>query len=337
VAGDEGQSRELLVLLLRTVDTSAAEPPTPEVRDGQSVLGPLLEREVERIGALLPEALVVDREGTAWLCAERSDVFWALSFVRLLELESIAETEREGEGAKQVLRHTLDRYGVAAAEKLIVVIRDAAPWAANRAATVLAERQDAAVGLLLAKLALEGPAEARGRAYRALARGQAFLEPSHSLLLQALSKEKPELREHAFMAFARVATDQDLSRLRLEAQADVRALAFLTLAQRSIKRSRGNTRPIELVREALADPAAELRRAAVRVLAAREWEKEPRAQGWLMGRLLDADRTVRIEALRLLRRRQLPAKVAPRLRTIARGAPPSLRAPIERLAERIDR
>jgi hypothetical protein len=257
--------------------------------------------------------------------------------VRILELERTAATAPIGFATLFAFRAALDVGGSEAHERLARVVRDGPAWAAERAGGLLAERETPDAAIHLARIALEAPAEARSRAYAALAQGRVPLDRARPLLARALAREARELRVRAFEAFVRGATEKDLLRLRREGPGDVRARAFEALVERYVERSRGNDRPKDLVREALADGAAEVRRAAVRILSGREWDRDPRAQSWLIGRLVDSDRAVRVETARLLRKRGLPARVAPRLRTLAEEAPPGLRPPIERLADRAER
>jgi hypothetical protein len=284
-----------------------------------------------------PEECLVDAAGVGWVVATDPALFGAVLRLRILELDRTGIEAPIGFATWFAFRAALDAGGGEALARLARVVRQGPPWAAERAGELLADRETADAAVHLAQIALEAPSEARSRAYQALAQGRVPLDRARPLLARALAREARELRARAFAAFVRGATDKDLARLRHDGPGDVRAHAFLALVERWVERARGNDRPKDLVREALADGAAEVRRAAVQVLSGREWDRDPRAQSWLIGRLVDQDRAVRVEAARLLRRRGVDARVAPRLRTLAEEAPPGLRPPIERLADRAER
>lgn len=338
--GDEVAARALLAVFTRDGQGGELVDRLPDAApDGVKgeVIGPLMLHEVERLAESSPELLVEGSDGLTWLDARARASFGAVLRLRLLELERIAAEAPDRPVSLVGLRVALDVGGSDALARLVSVVREGPNWAAIRAAGLMADRSSSEAALHLAHLALEAPAEARARVYNALTHGKCPLGEARPLLARALAREKPELRPRAFRAFARVATDPDLQRLRREGAPDVRALAFEVIAARAFERSRRRHRPADLVLEALSDPAPELRRAAVRVLQGREWDRDPRAQGWLMGRLLDPDRTVKVEARKTLRRRELAPKDAPRLRTIAERAPPSQRPPIHRLADRAEK
>jgi hypothetical protein len=336
--GDEGAARALLAQAARTgAGARLADALAIERCAGRDVLGPLLPHEVPRVDEVFPRELVLDTAGFGWIAAEPRALMGAVLHVRVLELEHGGAAAPRSFAAWFGLHAALDVGGDVALERFGRVVENGPAWAAERAAVLLGSRESADAAVRLARVTLEATAEGRGRAYVALARGRVPIDDvARALLSEALERERPQLRKLSFLAFARAATDRELERLRREGPPDVRALAFLEIVARIHARTRGADRPIDLVRAALADPAPELRRAAVRVLSGEEWQRDPRAQNWLMGRLIDSDRAVRVEAARLLRRRTLPPKVAPRLRTIAEAAAPSLRPPIHRLADRAE-
>lgn len=348
-SGDEVAARELLAHAARAgLFAALAEGLAAETIGGRPVLGPLFPHEADRLSEVSPKALVLDVRGNGWVLAEPRSLMGAVLHVRLVELETKGPQVPRSFASRAALHAAVDVFGKDAIERLGRVVETGPHEAAEWAAELLAERPEPLAGRRLARVAAEAPSEARSRAYRALAGGRVPIDAgTRALLGGALTREPTFMRRFAFAAFARTASARELEELRAHGSSpDLRALAFEALVER-VKRATGQRRAgslerrrsalLDVVRKALADDAKELRRAAVRVLAGDEWAKDPRARGWLMSRLLDSDNTVRVSATRLLRQRDLAAREAPRLRLIAEGAPPSLRPPIERLAERADR
>ena len=180
------------------------------------------------------------------------------------------------------------------------------------------------------------PSECRPRIYRALGRGTVPLDAvARADLRASIAREAASIRKTASEALRRGATDEELELDRAVGPPEVRAAAFSTLLARASR-----ARAEELAAKgdrALADEEAVVRLEALHVLATAAWIRHPRVGDWAMTRLLDKDRAVRHEALRLLRRFPINVRQLPRLRLIVEDAPPGIRPVLQRLLEHHER
>src|SRR5207244_4459264 len=91
--------------------------------------------------------------------------------------------------------------------------------------------------------------------------------------------------------------ERDFARDHKDGLPEVRAAALEALVPRVPKADADS-----LVRHAFADRDAEVRRAAMKIIHGPRWLRHARGPDWVMGRLVDSDRAVRVEAIRFLRR-----------------------------------
>lgn len=310
------------------------KPPAVDVSrfEGGRFLGPLLALEAERLRDLDPEALDVDAVGIAWLRADDPrgrTLFAATLRVRLVALPEVVRNAPDTFESWCALHVALDAGGDAALDVLIEAVAQEPGRAGERAARLLASRPEPRVGRRLARVLRRSPAEQRPRIYGALARGSVPLDSeAKEDLRAAIARELPgTVREKAYGSLAKVATRADLERDFEEGKPEMRAAAFEALVARSLPADAH-----ELVRHALADDDAEVRRAAVRLLSGK-WIRHPRAIEWAIARLTDPDRAVRHDAVRLIRRTGVPARHMERLKLAVAGAPPGIRPQLLRLLE----
>ncbi len=327
---DDAAACAFLTALSRagTVELPAFEPTR---HAGRLLLGPLLPREASRLRSIDP-SVVPELDRTAgWVDAasERGPALYAATMrLRLLQLDHLAHEP----GADHVFfafHAAIDLDREVALERFQLVLASGEEAAADRVARLLAARDEPEIGRRLAALLLEFPAERRARLYRELAAGRVPIDAeARRSLRAAIAREAAPVRARAFEALRRGATLEELAHDRANGPPEVRAAAFEAL----LAPADGATAD-ELLRHALADPMPEVRRKAVEVLARPEWIRHPRAGDWGMGRLLDLDRAVRHDALKLVRRIPLEPRALPRLRLIVEQSPPGIRPGLERLLE----
>ncbi|MBI3722761.1 hypothetical protein HY251_02220 [bacterium] len=336
--GDEAAARAYLAALARAQELEDEGPRDAPPLGGRAVLGPLLPEEAERIRELEPSVLVVDGAGVGWSLADSARgraVHAATIKLRLLELERVALGARASFAAWFGINAALDAGGSAALEKLAHAAASPESLAAEKVVRLLAATTEAAVGRRLAHLAREVPVEARPRLYDALANGRVPLdEEARALLSEAIARELPALRTRACAALFRGASQDDLARYLESGPPEVRAKAFERLVGLL---PMNDAKAHELVRHAILDDAALVRKAAVRLLSGDRWSRHARAAEWAIGRLTDRDRGVRAEAARVLRRVQVPKRLLPRLQLVVESAPPGIRPGLRRLLERIEK
>src|SRR5262249_25914092 len=155
--------------------------------------------------------LLLDRAGNGWVAAEPRSLFGAVLRVRILELERAGASAPRGFAAWFALHAALDAGGEGALADFGRVVERGPAWAAERAAALLGPREAPGAAVRLARIAAGATAEARARAYVALAAGRAPIDAAaQAFLAEALERERPHLRELSFRAFSRVAADLEL-------------------------------------------------------------------------------------------------------------------------------
>ena len=334
--GDEAAASALLAALLRRGDLpEPVDQPVPH-HDGRPVLGPLLAAEVERLRLMDPESVVLDSIGVGWVVAADASgraLYSAVLEVRVLELTRWSGELEADSSSGFALHAAIDHGGERALASIERVIGGPSRVHGERAARLLASRQDAAIGRRLAALAGRLPAEARIGIYAALAEGLVPLDKeARSSLRSAVARELPAVRAEAWKALRRGATVADLEEDMASGPPEIRGLSLEHLFERFPPLD-GHDR----IRRALVDKEPAVRLAAVKILTGPRWISNQKTADWVLGRLVDHDRAVRHAALRLLRRIQLSARQLPRLRLIVTSAPPGIRPTLERLLELAER
>ena len=310
-------------------------PPVDESRfDGGRFLGPLLADEAVRLREIDAEALDTDAVGLVWLRAqeERGKLLFAATLrVRLVALERVVRDAPDTFASWCALHAALDAGGEDALEVFVKLVGTGSGRVADRAARLLASRPEQRVGRRISRLLTEVPSEARPRIHAAIENGSVPLDREAKRDLRvAITRELPgPQRGRAYRTLLRVATREDLEHDFEHAPApEVRAAALEALLERT-----GITDARDYLRRALADRDPEVRRAAIKALASARWLRDGRTIDWTLGRLLDPDRAVRHEAIRILRRVGVPPRQMERLKLIVTHAPPGVRPALLRLLE----
>lgn len=332
--GDDAAACAYLSALARaTEELPAVE---PFALGARSLLGPLFAEEAERLRSIDPSVVFSDVQGVAWVDAssDRGRALFAATLrVRLHQLDHLVREARASFGSWFAIHAALDADREAALARLGRVLEGPLSPAADRAAQLLAQRSEPEVGRRLARLARELPSELRPRLYAAIAGGRVPIDATaRDDLRAAIARDAPAARTKAYAALARGASVDDLRKDHAHGPPEVRAAACMTLVTR-LDRTQGQ----DLIRHALVDGDATVRLAGLQILGSSAWARHPKAGEWGMGRLLDNDRAVRHEALRLVRRYPLAARHLPNLKLVVERAPPGIRPGLQKLLEHHER